>query len=1211
MGVPALFRWLSKKYPKIIYPVVEEEEIKVPAQDGSTISIPVNMSMANPNGKEFDNLYLDMNGIVHPCTHPEGRPAPETEEEMMIEIFKYTERVVNMIRPRKLLFMAIDGVAPRAKMNQQRSRRFRAAQEAKEKEAARAESLVLWEAMGKEITDGDRKEGWDTNAITPGTPFMELLATSLRYWVVQKMNSDPGWKNIQVLISDAGVPGEGEHKIMDFIRRQRINPGHDPNTRHVIYGLDADLIMLGIATHEPNFWVLREDVFADANSTACRKCGQEGHYAAQCTATNVIEVKKEPDANKPFIFLDIAILREYLEVELDVPQTYFPFDFELAVDDWVLLIFFVGNDFLPHLPSLEIREGAIDTLLRIWKQELPRMGGYLTNHGEIVLERAQIILEGLAQREDEIFRRRREAENRQDQSAKRRKLEEKKAIRPSSSLALTAPPTAPSGPPVHHPLPPRPSFAANADSMGFGAAPTVQSSQNAPIAAQALAGSNRDVVANRRAIRMANMSAAEMLKAELSGAVPVKPNLSLPAKPATTAPGTDTFLPPPPPPDPSSLSNGTLPDHDEGVPGFGNHHTSTSTSTSTLSDPPDDRNDAPIPVEPTAENDAEGDVDTDEPMNGDSVATDQIMNNDDELGGVKRKLSDMEDVGDETLGDEEDDAPPDVSMRLKVNPDGTVDQEDTVQLWEPGYRDRYYAQKFPDHTKDPDLKKKVTKAYIEGLSWVLHYYYQGTPSWQWFYPYHFAPFAADFVDLKDMNITFTIGTPFKPFEQLMGVFPPESRKHIPAIFHSLMLDKRSPLKGASNKENGEPTPDFYPEEFLIDMNGKKMVWQGVALLSFIDQDILLNSMAKPLDFLPPDERPMNVVPSDLPPPGPNEPQYTIYLNEEERRRNTWSYNVMFACDEHPVYPFYEQLYAKRKSQEPVPLDIKLSSGISGSVSPDPSCIPGSTYYSVLPELPDIKNDKSISVFYFFPKQITPHRSALLPGASKPRRILSPSDLETIRRGGRGRGGGGGGGQRGAWNNNGGSNRGGRNDPFHARSNYGQQNSYGNDRGRGNDRGGGYGNHNSYQQQAQYPPRPQHQQQQQYGGYNNGGYNNNNGPPVRQPQNYGAYGANRGAPPGPPRGGAPNYNSYGQQAQGGYGGGNYGVYGAPPPAQSAYGAPPAYGGYGGYGGQGQGQGQGHQAPYPGNQGGYPPANGPAYNGNRGGYNNNPRGRGRGW
>jgi hypothetical protein len=176
---------------------------------------------------------------------------------------------------------------------------------------------------------------------------------------------------------------------------------------------------------------------------------------------------------------------------------------------------------------------------------------------------------------------------------------------------------------------------------------------------------------------MANMSAAEMLKAELSGAVPVKPNLSLPAKPATSAPGTDTFLPPPS--DSSSLSNGTLSDHNEVVPGFGNHHT----STSTVSDSPDDRKDAAVPVEPTLENDAEGDIDTDEPMNGDSAAdaaADAFMTSDDDLaGGVKRKLSDVDDTADETLGDDEDDAPPDVSVRLKVNSDGTVDQEDTVQ----------------------------------------------------------------------------------------------------------------------------------------------------------------------------------------------------------------------------------------------------------------------------------------------------------------------------------------------------------------------------------------------------------------------------------------------------------------------------------------------------------------------------------------------------
>ena len=101
-------------------------------------------------------------------------------------------------------------------MNQQRSRRFRSAQEAKEKEDARKESIAMWEgtchcvtltpeaerwhytAMGKTLTEDEKnKKAWDSNAITPGTPFMDLLAASLRYWVVYKMNTDPGWSDVR------------------------------------------------------------------------------------------------------------------------------------------------------------------------------------------------------------------------------------------------------------------------------------------------------------------------------------------------------------------------------------------------------------------------------------------------------------------------------------------------------------------------------------------------------------------------------------------------------------------------------------------------------------------------------------------------------------------------------------------------------------------------------------------------------------------------------------------------------------------------------------------------------------------------------------------------------------------------------------------------------------------------------------------------------
>ncbi|CAH7671393.1 hypothetical protein PPACK8108_LOCUS6167 [Phakopsora pachyrhizi] len=100
----------------------------------------------------------------------------------------------------------------------------------------------------------------------------------------------------------------------------------------------------------------------------------------------------------------------------------FKFELKHAIDNWALLIFFVENDFLAHLPSLEIREGTIDCLLKIWKTNLARMGEYLNDCGQLSLSRTKIILEGLATREEEIFRKHQEAEERQDHISNRQNI---------------------------------------------------------------------------------------------------------------------------------------------------------------------------------------------------------------------------------------------------------------------------------------------------------------------------------------------------------------------------------------------------------------------------------------------------------------------------------------------------------------------------------------------------------------------------------------------------------------------------------------------------------------------------------------------------------------------------------------------------------------------------------------------------------------------
>ncbi|PKA54391.1 5'-3' exoribonuclease 3 [Apostasia shenzhenica] len=796
MGVPAFYRWLAEKYPMVVVDVVEEEPVEIEG-----IKVPVDTSKPNPNGHEFDNLYLDMNGIIHPCFHPEDRPAPTSFDEVFQCMFDYIDRLFIMVRPRKLLFMAIDGVAPRAKMNQQRSRRFRAAKDAADAAAEEERLREEFEKEGRKLPPKHSSEVFDSNVITPGTEFMAVLSIALQYYIHLRLNYDPGWKHIKVILSDANVPGEGEHKIMSYIRLQRNLPGYDPNTRHCLYGLDADLIMLALATHEVHFSILREIVFTPGQQDKCFLCGQMGHLAADCQGnakrkhgdfdekSNDVVVTK-----KPYQFLNIWTLREYLEYEFRLPSPPFELDFERIVDDFIFLCFFVGNDFLPHMPTLEIREGAINLLMAVYKKEFSVMGGYLTDSWQPNLSRVEHFIQAVGSYEDKIFQKRARLHQRQAERIKREKAQARR---------------------------------------GDDIDPHVNPNDVVPIA-------------------------------RYHG---------------------------------SRLASGVSPSPFQ--------HIGSSHSYSNVL-----QNESETYIVPS----------TSSVSQLESKFSQRMIHDGEEYHTRVQKVARISSEG-ATIG------------AAIVEAENTIELE--VKLGQPGWKERYYEEKFSAKTPEEieSVRSDVVLRYAEGLCWVMHYYYEGVCSWQWFYPYHYAPFASDLKGLGQLNIQFTLGIPFKPFNQLMGVFPAASAHALPLYYRELMTSPNSPIT------------DFYPSDFEVDMNGKRYSWQGVAKLPFIDEGRLLIQVKKV--------------------------EHT--LTEEEVRRNSVMFDLLFINVSHTLSPYifslnnqYGQLSTKEQVEFKEKIDPFASGGMNGYLSlcnGDP-CPP--VFRSPIKGLEDIMDNQVICAIYKLP-----------------------------------------------------------------------------------------------------------------------------------------------------------------------------------------------------------------------------------------------------
>ncbi|KAA3453647.1 5'-3' exoribonuclease 3-like isoform X1 [Gossypium australe] len=789
MGVPAFYRWLAEKYPLIVVDVIEEEPVVIEG-----VSIPVDTSKPNPNKLEYDNLYLDMNGIIHPCFHPEDRPSPTTFDEVFQCIFDYIDRLFVMVRPRKLLYMAIDGVAPRAKMNQQRSRRFRAAKDAAEAAAEEARLREEFEREGRSLPPKEESQLVDSNVITPGTPFMAVLSIALQYYIHLRLNYDPGWKNIKVILSDANVPGEGEHKIMSYIRLQRNLPGFDPNTRHCLYGLDADLIMLALATHEVHFSILRE---------AKRK---EGEFDEKADGKAV--------ARKPYQFLNIWTLREYLEYEMRIPNPPFEIDLERIVDDFIFICFFVGNDFLPHMPTLEIREGAINLLMAVYKKEFRSFGGYLTDGSKPNLSRVEHFIQAVGSYEDKIFNKRARLHQRQAERIKREKAQARR---------------------------------------GDDAQPQVQPDSLVP-------------VARFHGSRLA------------SGPTPVP--------------------------------------FQQTVESNGNGSSSRPHKVRRLS---------------SGANIGAAIVEAE-----DSIETDVHENKEELKAKLKELIREKSDVF-----------------------NSSNHEEDKIKLGEPGWKERYYQEKFSAKTPEEmeEIRKDVVLKFTEGLCWVMHYYYEGVCSWR-FYPYHYAPFASDLKDLGQLDIQFELGSPFKPFNQLLGVFPAASSHALPEQYRKLMTDPNSPII------------DFYPTDFEVDMNGKRYSWQGIAKLPFIDEERLLAEVAKI--------------------------EHT--LTEEEAQRNSTMCDMLFVAASHRLSEQIFSLDSRCKQlperqrievKEEVKPDLRYecSDGMNGYISPCAGDTQPPVFRSPIKDMEDILANEVIL------PRAHKHITRPPPGVAFPPKMVQFSDLK--------------------------------------------------------------------------------------------------------------------------------------------------------------------------------------------------------------------------
>jgi 5'-3' exoribonuclease 2 len=862
-------------------------------------------------------------------------------------------------------------------MNQQRSRRFKASKEVEEKAAEEERIRAQMIAEGMTLEPKIKSEAFDSNVITPGTPFMGRLSVALQYYVHTRLNSDPGWRDITVVLSDANSPGEGEHKAMAYIRQQKGLPGYDPNTRHVIYGLDADLIMLTLATHEAHVTILREVVFApDANAKNGGPPDSQAAMDAGLALHGGVAAHKVAIARKPYQFLHAWVLREYLQLELAVPDLPFPADPERVLDDFVFMCFFVGNDFLPHMPTLEIRENAIDLLMTVYKQLLPSLGGYLCEDGRPHLGRVETFISTVGRHEDAIFQRRARMLARQLDRRRRDKAQAASArMRSSSRGSDAAPIYLPAGRdgailPIQPFLAPR----LAAGSQAVQQRPQFQPQALQPTAAHAAPPQgptqNRSAAeALKAALRAKRVGGGQPAPAAAPAPVAVEDDVDM----MLTAAASGAVIPPDDDDDglgdDDAAGNGGEPSAKKARTGGAADPAAVWASLASTADATKAALEAARDPETVAQQAAAAAAAAKQAKQDAAAAADGAA--------IARQNKAAADAFLKRL---------DASLKEKEDLIDTC-EADPVKLGEQGWKERYYTAKMKVEPgpQQAAVIRSMVEAYVQGLVWVMRYYYEGCASWTWYYPFHYAPFASDLTNLPPIDVDFPLGAPFKPFTQLMGVLPAASSHALPAAYGPLMTREDSPII------------DFYPTDFESDLNGKRFAWQAVTLLPFIDERRLLDAVGSV--------------------------EHT--LTEEEAYRNGCRLDCLFM---HACKPLgqsvllLEQQHAEVPAADRAALELPMDSTASRGMNGRLVLFDGPAQPSKLPSPivghPDVAPNQVVGANYKLPpfRHIPPR---LPEGAMLPERVVGPEDIpppptlwhEEPQRGGGGGGGGGGHGQR--------------------------------------------------------------------------------------------------------------------------------------------------------------------------------------------------------